>query len=148
MPVRSRVVTLDRYKLGCRPLLNMFGRVPLFTLLIIAVCTLIFVMQLLNLAPSASSVCLSPALVLGRFQVYRMLVDPFFHGGFLHLALNMFALYMLATDIEGTLGTLGMTHMVLLVIIPFAGVAHTLLAYVLDALTGLSTRNNCASKLI
>jgi membrane associated rhomboid family serine protease len=74
-----------------------------------------------------------------------MLVDPFFHGGFLHLGLNMFSFYILGSDFENQVGTLGAAYTVLLIVIPFSGVTHTILSYVFDGLSGMSTRSNCAS---
>jgi membrane associated rhomboid family serine protease len=121
------------------------GPLPLFTAVTMVLCTIVFALQLAGLSPPLSSVCLSPVYIFPKLQLYRMLVDPFFHGGFLHLGLNMFSFYILGSDFENQVGTLGAAYTVLLIVVPFSGVIHTVLSYVFDGLSGMSTRSNCAS---
>jgi membrane associated rhomboid family serine protease len=145
MPVGSNIVTLDSISRR-RILFKMARPLPLFTALIMVSCTAVFVFQLTGLAPSPSSVCLRPVSIFPNFQLYRIFMDPFFHGGFLHIGLNLFSFYILGSDFENQLGTLGAAYVISLIMIPFSGIIHTALAYLFDALSGMSTRYNCASK--
>ncbi len=43
--------------------------------------------------------------VLVGFQPWQLLTSAFLHGGLLHLALNMFALWMFGADVERALGS-------------------------------------------
>lgn len=123
---------------------KMLSAPPLFTAVVGGLCIGVFFSELLHYAPSNLAVCLSPAAVLTRGQVYRIVVAPFFHTGILHILFNMVTFYFVGAQVENEIGTLAMTYTMLVIIIPLAGVIHTLLSYCIDALSGLHFRNDCA----
>jgi len=50
---------------------------------------------------------LIPAVVLERLAVYQLVTYMFLHGGFFHILMNMFILWMFGTEIEMSWGTRG-----------------------------------------
>ncbi len=60
----------------------------------------LFVLQLLVGWKVIAALGLVPALVLRRLAVWRLLSYMFLHGGLLHLAFNMFVLWMFGSEIE------------------------------------------------
>jgi membrane associated rhomboid family serine protease len=49
---------------------------------------------------------LEPLVVLTQHEYWRLLTALFLHGGFLHLAFNLFALYVLGPELERSIGTI------------------------------------------
>jgi membrane associated rhomboid family serine protease len=49
--------------------------------------------------------CGPPAIVSDGNEVWRIITGGFLHGGLLHIALNMFVLYILGTMLEPAIGT-------------------------------------------
>jgi membrane associated rhomboid family serine protease len=49
---------------------------------------------------------LEPMIVLTQHQYWRLFTALFLHGGFLHLAFNVFALYVLGPPLERSIGTI------------------------------------------
>ena len=85
------------------------GRLPPVTRALLLSCVGVFGLQqlglddllveLLALWPLRGSVFLAP------FHLWQLISYSFLHGSLLHLALNMFALYMFGPEIERLLGT-------------------------------------------
>lgn len=143
MPVRSRIVSLDEFKrLPSR--LRMAGLPPLFTTFALTICVGVFLLDSFGVALPVSAVCISPSAVVTRFQVYRFLFAPFYHGGIFHILFNSLALYFLGGDFERAVGTLAALYTTFIVFIPAIGVSHVAIAYLFDALAGTTLRNNCA----
>jgi rhomboid protease GluP len=49
---------------------------------------------------------LEPLIVLTQHEYWRLLTALFLHGGYLHLAFNLFALYVLGPPLEHAIGTI------------------------------------------
>ncbi|WP_217177011.1 rhomboid family intramembrane serine protease [Streptomyces sp. AC495_CC817] len=87
------------------------GGRPLVTYVLLAVTSLIGLLQLipgagdqLTDALRFNAVYLFPNLSVFPFEPWRLLTAVFAHGGFIHLALNMLALWMLGQTLEPMLG--------------------------------------------
>ncbi|PFG39771.1 membrane associated rhomboid family serine protease [Georgenia soli] len=94
---RSRVPT-TRTVLGGRA---REGR-PVVTITIIALCVVVYLAQRVPGLMVTPSFIFMPAL--GDQQPYRFLSSAFLHGGTLHLALNMYALWLVGSVLEPALG--------------------------------------------
>lgn len=94
---RSRVPT-TRTVLGGRA---REGR-PVVTITIIAMCVAVYLAQRVPGLMVNHSFVFMPAL--GDQQPYRFLSSAFLHGGTLHLALNMYALWLVGSVLEPALG--------------------------------------------
>ncbi|WP_043497509.1 rhomboid family intramembrane serine protease [Georgenia sp. SUBG003] len=75
---------------------------PVVTITIIAMCVVIYLAQRVPGLMVAHSFIFMPAL--GDQQPYRFLTSAFLHGGTLHLALNMYALWVVGSVLEPALG--------------------------------------------
>lgn len=100
----------QRWRGGAVTMAGRSGR-PIVTYVLLAVTSLIGLLQLLpgvggiitnELAFNAAF--LYPDLSGAPFEPWRMLTAVFAHGGFVHLALNMLALWMLGQILEPMLG--------------------------------------------
>lgn len=100
----------QRWRGGAVTMAGRSGR-PIVTYVLLAVTSLIGLLQLLpglgriitnELAFTAAF--LYPDLSGAPFEPWRMLTAVFAHGGFVHLALNMLALWMLGQILEPMLG--------------------------------------------
>ncbi len=60
----------------------------------------LFLLQLVVGWQVIAALGLVPALVLRQFSVWRLFTYMFLHGGLLHLAFNMFVLWMFGSEIE------------------------------------------------
>ncbi len=56
------------------------------------------------LGPDVSGIAPDGSMVTGGFRVWQLVTYAFMHGGFMHIAFNMFALYMFGGTIERTFG--------------------------------------------
>jgi len=65
---------------------------------------LIFVLQLLTKQTLTLFLGLTPAVVIHRLAIYQLVTYMFLHGGFLHIAINMFILWMFGVAIEQVWG--------------------------------------------
>lgn len=65
----------------------------------------IFVLQGLLRFPLSPIFGLVPVEVVRHFTVWQLVTYLFLHGGFLHVAFNMFALWMFGSQLEQTWGT-------------------------------------------
>lgn len=78
---------------------------PVVTITIIVICTVIEVLR--YLAPSVYQVLFTEMIfspAYGLNQPYRFLTSTFLHGGVVHLAFNMYALYLVGGQLERMLG--------------------------------------------
>lgn len=73
---------------------------PVVTITIIALCLLAYVV--LRAADTRASLVFVP--FAGESEPYRFLSAAFLHGGFLHLAVNMYALWIVGSVLEPALG--------------------------------------------
>jgi membrane associated rhomboid family serine protease len=117
---------------------------PLFTTACMASAVLVYLLGALGVGLGAQDACLRPSSVLTRFQVYRILLSPFYHSGIIHILFNMFAFYFLGGDFERQVGTLAAAYTTMIIFIPATGALHTATAYLFDALAGTTLRSNCA----
>lgn len=74
---------------------------PVVTLTIIGICAALF---LLSRVFPAVTTTLVFAPVIGFHQPYRFLTTAFLHANFLHIAVNMYALWIVGTYLERMLG--------------------------------------------
>lgn len=74
---------------------------PVVTTSIIAVCVAIFLLS--RIFPAVTSALIF-APVIGSLQPYRFLTTAFLHAGFLHIAFNMYALWIVGGYLERMLG--------------------------------------------
>jgi membrane associated rhomboid family serine protease len=75
------------------------------TITLIGICVAIFVVQfLVGVNAVASDWGMWPAAVAVNDEWYRLLTSVFLHGSWLHLAFNMYVLYVLGPPLERLLG--------------------------------------------
>ncbi|NHA69350.1 rhomboid family intramembrane serine protease [Phycicoccus flavus] len=74
---------------------------PLVTMTLIGACVVVFVLQ--QVVPGLTSRLLFVP-VLGDVQPWRFVTSVFAHGGLLHIALNMYALWIMGQYLEPMLG--------------------------------------------
>lgn len=104
------------------------GLSPFVKIMMIA-CASVYVVQML--APQLSySLGLVPATFFSSFpnHIYQVLTYMFLHGGFLHLAFNMFGLWVFGTEIEYTWGSRSFAKFYLL-----AGISGAVLTLVFNS---------------
>ncbi len=77
---------------------------PVVTYTLIATIVAVFVLQV-SLGDMANRFTLWPPAVAGG-EYYRLITSTFMHGGLVHLAFNMWALYVLGAPLEEHLGRL------------------------------------------
>lgn len=140
--LRSNVVTLSSPALRLRR--PAMSAPPLFTATAMAACTCVYLLGLAGLAPRAGAVCLLPSAVVAHLQLYRVVLAPWFHSGFVHLAFNAVALYFLGAEFERAVGSTAAAYATLVVLAPVGGALHVAAAYFTDALAGTTLRGNCA----
>lgn len=101
---------------------------PVVTYAIIAICIVMFVLQSLPVIGDEITRSLLYAGLYSYpdfFQPWRMLTSVFLHANFLHLALNMYTLWIFGMALEPMLGRL--RYLVLFLISGFAGSLAVLL---------------------
>ncbi len=74
---------------------------PVATMWIIGICAVVFVVQ--TVRPGLTGQ-ISFVPFLGDTEPWRFLTSAFAHGGFLHIAFNMYALWIMGTYLEPMLG--------------------------------------------
>jgi membrane associated rhomboid family serine protease len=88
-------------------------RIPPVTFALIVATSLAYLVQqgagvqfLLAFAlwPLGASPDLGPDVAVGGFQAWQLITYSFLHGSFMHLFLNMFALYMFGSELERLFG--------------------------------------------
>lgn len=140
--LRSNVVTLDSTALRLRR--PAMSAPPLFTAAAMTVCGALYLLGAVGLAPGAAAVCLLPSAVVGHGQLQRVLLAPWFHSGFVHVAFNAAALYFVMADFERAVGSAAAAYATLVVLAPVGGALHVGASYFIDALAGTALRNDCA----
>ncbi|MFP3467216.1 rhomboid family intramembrane serine protease [Leifsonia sp. SIMBA_070] len=106
---------------------------PVVTYAIIAICAVVFVVQnlgpLLGIQVTPSLVYAGaysyPASVSGAFEPWRMLTSVFAHANIIHIALNMYTLWVFGMALEPLLGRA--RYLALFLISGFAGSLGVLL---------------------
>lgn len=85
---------------------------PVVTITVIALCVVLYLAQRVPGLAVTGSFIFMPAL--GVQEPYRFLSSAFLHGGTLHLALNMYALWIVGSVLEPALGRWRFTALYLL----------------------------------
>ncbi|MFH5821382.1 rhomboid family intramembrane serine protease [Georgenia sp. AZ-5] len=75
---------------------------PVATLTIIAMCVGVYLLQMLLGGSFTGWLAFAPSR--GAVEPYRFITSAFLHGGVLHLALNMYALWVVGSVLEPALG--------------------------------------------
>ncbi|GAA1640414.1 rhomboid family intramembrane serine protease [Georgenia ruanii] len=75
---------------------------PVVTLTIIGVCVALYLLEMLVGGGLRSALAFAPAV--GASEPYRFVTAAFLHAGILHLALNMYALWIVGSIVEPALG--------------------------------------------
>ncbi|KAL6047790.1 SET domain-containing protein [Balamuthia mandrillaris] len=88
-----------------------FMRLPLTTRAVTLLCLALYcydVMCMLSFPSNSllSALCNSPAVILHKYQLYRLLTANFLHLSFLHIVLNLLAFQALAPPIENKVGSI------------------------------------------
>ncbi|GLJ31689.1 hypothetical protein SUGI_0636810 [Cryptomeria japonica] len=105
-----------------------WGGVPFITSGLVIVCGIIYLICLLIGYDSYYEICLWPAEVISKFQVYRIYTCVLFHGSVLHVMFNMLALVPIGSGLERIMGSVRYLHVTLLVATCNA-ILHLLVAY-------------------
>ena len=80
--------------------------IPFGTRWLIIIMTALYLLQFLVFDQSfLGYVVINPFLICEKFQFWRILTNIFFHGGIVHLLMNMMSLYQLGVSFERTVGT-------------------------------------------
>ena len=108
---------------------------PVCTLSVIILCGALQVYVFL-IDPPFSQVTLSPVLVIYGHQFWRIITSAFFHGGFMHIAMNMMSIVSLGGSFERTVGSVMMAFTLAWQIL-LSGISNVLLSWFLSlVLTG------------
>lgn len=81
---------------------------PYVTYALIASCILVYLGQMATQTPGGSDLLtqwgakINPAIIAGQY--WRLITPMWLHGSILHLAFNMYALYIFGTNLEGAYG--------------------------------------------
>ncbi len=75
---------------------------PVVTLTIIGICVALYLLEMLLGGSLRYALAFAPAA--GATEPYRFITAAFLHGGILHLALNMYALWIVGSVVEPALG--------------------------------------------
>lgn len=86
--------------------------VPGCTAAVVAVCAAVQLYVFL-FDPPLSNFTLSAALVIYAHQFYRLLTAAFFHGGLMHIGMNMMSMLATGTSLERSVGTVQLLFTVL-----------------------------------
>eukprot|EP00245_Coleochaete_scutata_P001611 TRINITY_DN1198_c0_g1_i1.p1 TRINITY_DN1198_c0_g1~~TRINITY_DN1198_c0_g1_i1.p1 ORF type:complete len:424 (-),score=31.25 TRINITY_DN1198_c0_g1_i1:888-2159(-) len=129
-PMRSNITT--EASLGTR-ISVWWNSLPIVTAAVFALCVVVYVVGVLIGYDDFISVCMSPLLVIKKFEVYRPFTSVIFHGGLLHICFNMLAYVPMGSALERLLGSVRSAHLLLLIALTNA-IIHILVAYVLSYL--------------
>ena len=101
------------------------GKIPFATLLLIGINCVVFFYQMtiVDLLSFIHQFALTPSLIEST-TLFTFIISLFLHGGFLHLALNMWFLFVFGDNVEAKLGKVKFLLLYLL-----AGVAGNILQY-------------------
>eukprot|EP01105_Mastigella_eilhardi_P021593 TRINITY_DN5242_c0_g1_i2.p1 TRINITY_DN5242_c0_g1~~TRINITY_DN5242_c0_g1_i2.p1 ORF type:complete len:287 (+),score=60.36 TRINITY_DN5242_c0_g1_i2:29-889(+) len=122
--------------------------VTLCTRVVVGVCCGVYLVEAVLLGTVLHSVvCLRPALFLhlpaGLTEVYRIYTAPLFHGGLLHVLMNMMALFVMSIMLEKKMGTMNYAW-VLLMLTTVGGVLHVVITLLLEFLNVYHSMWSCA----
>jgi membrane associated rhomboid family serine protease len=108
------------------------SKLPPSTLGIIALCCSLYLIQATTNVPALRSVTMCPRDVIYNHQYYRIITSALFHGGIMHLLMNMMSTLALSSLLERELGTIRHLFTVVAAIL-FTGLLYLLLAYAVSA---------------
>ncbi|GAB0496340.1 hypothetical protein MMPV_007652 [Pyropia vietnamensis] len=117
------------------------GPPPLFSSTVLVAIAATYVVSPLL---SASALCLRPADLFGRLELYRLNTAPLVHANLLHLAVNAVAWLSLAPAMEEASGTGAFAHLIFSLLVPLVGLAAAAIAYAVDAVVGMHTVGGCS----
>lgn len=104
------------------------------TITLIGICVAIFVVQfLVGVNAVASDWGMWPAAVAVNDEWYRLLTSVFLHGSWLHLAFNMYVLYVLGPPLERLLG-----HVRFLALFLIAGLGGAVASFTFSTINTIS----------
>jgi len=104
------------------------------TITLIGICVAIFVLQfLVGVNAVAADWGMWPAAVAVNDEWYRLLTSVFLHGSWLHLAFNMYVLYVLGPPLERLLG-----HARFLALFLIAGLGGAVASYTFSSVNTVS----------
>ncbi|BBY94464.1 rhomboid family intramembrane serine protease [Mycobacterium gallinarum] len=102
---------------------------PLVTYVLIGINVVMFVLQTMSSELERALVLFSPAVADGEW--YRLLTSAFLHYGPMHIAFNMWALYVIGPPLEVALGRLRFTSLYLM-----SALGGSVVVYLLSTLNG------------
>ena len=85
---------------------------PVTTLFIIFLCSVLHLLQV-TVGPPLSAVSLSPRLVLGTGDLYRVVSSAFYHANVMHIGMNMLSMAAVGTLVEKRVGSLSLAVTIL-----------------------------------
>jgi rhomboid domain-containing protein 1 len=88
----------------------------LTTLTVVALCSLLHILQV-TIGPPLLSLTLCPRLIWGLGDYYRIITSALYHGGLLHIGMNMLSMVALGGLLEKRIGSLALAFLVLLSIL-------------------------------
>lgn len=107
---------------------EIYGSLPPSTCVFVALCSGLFVVQNVSHLP-LQSVTMCPRNIIHLHEYYRVETSALFHGGIMHIAMNLASTLALSPLLERKLGTL--RHLLsVLWTIQLAGVVYLVVAYV------------------
>src|SRR4051794_22553159 len=109
-PVGMRCPECARQRTKVHTMSSLAGR-PIATYALIAINVVMFLAQSVSAGSFSGGGRLTSRLLLfgpsvGDGEIWRLVTSGFLHQGFLHLALNMWVLWILGTMLEPAIGTL------------------------------------------
>ena len=96
-------------------------------MVVVLLCTVLYIFQIL-VGPTVSAVTFSPRLVMGLGDCYCIITSALYHGGFMHIAMNMMSMVAIGGSLEKHMGTLSMAVTILHSII-WTSVLYTVIAW-------------------
>lgn len=122
--------------------MDRFWTIPFTTRTITVWCVIVYIIELI-IWFDISLFCLRPASTIIGFQFWRILTSPFFHGGLIHVLLNMLAFLQLGSPLEKDLfGSFQFMCLNFLLVIT-TGIIHCGIDFLLGWI-GFGGWNNCA----
>mmetsp|Transcript_48661 Transcript_48661/g.62456 ORF Transcript_48661/g.62456 Transcript_48661/m.62456 type:complete len:163 (-) Transcript_48661:75-563(-) len=105
---------------------------PVCTTLIIGLCVFLQAYVFL-LNPPLNQFTLNALLVIYSHQYWRIITSAFFHGGLMHIAVNMMSFMWMGASLERSLGTLQLGFVILWQTI-FTGCFNVMVSWILSLL--------------
>jgi membrane associated rhomboid family serine protease len=79
-------------------------RIPVVTIALVALCVLVYVVQLAAGEKAWVPFAMQPTQIWAGVGLYTLLTSAFMHAGVIHLLSNMYFLYVLGDNVEDALG--------------------------------------------